>query len=276
MRDKPGTVIAVIGDTHAASTTGLCLPEWTIQGAKADESVTVKASPAASWIYQNWCDYWEYVRYCAGVVGPSRKHRIITIHLGDIVEGVHHGAKQIMLAELSDQEDMAAAIMTDVANLSDGGVFGCHGTPAHAGGLYESERTVANDAGFKMFEPELHLDIDGLIVWAFHHGAAGKRDWSSAAARVAVEARLYAQDLNEPPPNYVFAGHHHVIDDSGVKLKTRAIACPSWQLKTSFGRKVASNRRSDIGGFIILPGGQLDESRARYAGAPDNPRLVKV
>jgi hypothetical protein len=276
MLNKPGTVVAIVSDTHIPSTTGLCLPEWTIKGAKSDESVLVKSSIAGSWMYQNWCEYWEYIRHLAGVVGPSRKHRIVTIHVGDILEGVHHDTKQIMLLDEGDQIDMAAAIMTDVANLSDGGVFGCHGTPAHAGEIYQSERTVAQRAGFKMFEPELHLDIDGLIVWAFHHGAAGKRDWASAAARVATEARLYAQDLGEPPPDYVFSGHHHIIDDSGFKLKTRAITCPSWQLKTSFGRKVASNRRSDIGGFIILPGGQLDESRARYGAAPDAPRLVTV
>lgn len=275
MREKPGTVIAVISDTHIASTTGLCLPKWTIQGAKDDEFLDVSYSPASAWIYESWREYWAYVLHLAGGMA-YRKHRIVTIHVGDIVEGAHHNTKQVMLPDIGDQVEMAAEIMTKIANLSDGGIFACQGTPAHAGELYQAERTVAQKAGFRAFEPELHLDIDGLIVWAFHHGAAGKRDWSSVSARVATEARLYAQDLGEQPPDFVFSGHHHVIDDSGEKLKTRAITCPSWQLKTTFGRRVASNRRSDIGGFIILPGGQLDTSRARYVAAPDTPKLRTV
>jgi hypothetical protein len=275
MREKPGTVIAIVGDTHVGSSLALALPKWTIQGAKADEAQIIEASAASRWVYDNWLDYWDYVKQLAGVVGRKRKHRIITIHLGDMVEGVHHEQKQ-MLTDTGDQIDMAAEIMTQVANLSDGGVFACHGTPSHAGGLYEAERAVAQRAGFRMLEPELHLDIDGLIVWAFHHGLAGKQDWTSSAAKMSTMSRLYAQDLNEPPPDFVFAGHHHVIDDSGVKLRTRALTCPSWQLKTTFGHKVASNRRSDIGGLVILPGGQLDTTKARYKAAPDNPKVVKV
>jgi len=218
---------------------------------------------------------WEYVKFLAGVRGKHRTHRIVTIHCGDIVEGVHHEMVQ-MLTNPQDQIDMASEILTQIANLSDGGVYATHGTPTHAGAIYGAESAVANRCGFRALDSEIHLDIDGVIVWAFHHGAAGKRDWSSASARVATEARLYAQDLKEPTPHYVFSGHHHIIDDSGIKLKTRALTCPSWQLKTTFGHKVASGRRSDIGGLIILPGGQLDESRARYEAAPDQPKLRKV
>jgi hypothetical protein len=275
-KEKPGTIIAVVSDTHIASTTGLCLPEWTIQGAKPDESQTIKASAAANWIHDNWREYWDYVKNLAGVRGRYRKHRIVTLHIGDILEGTHHDTKQVMLPMLSDQIDMAAEIMTQVSNISDGGVYGSHGTPAHAGELYQAERAVSLRAGFRAYEPELHLQIDGLTVWAFHHGNAGKSDWTSSASRVATMSRLYAQDLDEAPPDYVFTGHHHVIDDSGHKLKTRALTCPSWQLRTMFGAKVASNRRSDIGGFIILPGGQLDASRARYMAEISRPKVITV
>lgn len=275
MPTKTGTVTAIITDPHIGSSLGLSLPKWTIQGAKADETIEITASPASQWIHRNWLEYWDYVKRCAGVKGKHRKHRIVTLLLGDTVEGVHHQSLQL-LQDINDQIDMAAEIMTQVANLSDGGVFACHGTPAHAGGLYQAERAVAQRAGFRAFEPELHLSIDGTIIWAFHHGAAAKRDWSSSAARIAAESRMYAAELGEPMPDYVFTGHHHVIDDSGFKLPTRAVSCPSWQLKTTFGRKVASNRRSDIGGLILTPDGSLDTSRARYQGVPDAPKLIEV
>jgi len=275
MKIKPGTVTAVISDTHIGSSLGLALPKWTIQGAKADEHQELTASLASQWIYANWLEYWEYVKFLAGVRGKHRTHRIVTIHCGDIVEGVHHERVQ-MLTNPQDQIDMASEILTQIANLSDGGVYATHGTPTHAGAIYGSESAVANRCGFRALEPELHLDIDGLIVWAHHHGRAGARDWTSASASVAVQARLLALEIGEPAPHYIFTGHDHRIDDSGTKLKTRAITCSSWQLKTTHGHKVASGQRSDIGGFILLPGGALDESRARYAAAPDQPKLRKV
>jgi hypothetical protein len=275
VKEKPGTVIPVFSDTQIGGSTALCLPQWQIRGAKPDETMPFEASLASKWLYEKWVDYWEYIKFLAGVQGKHRKHRILSIHGGDILEGVHHGSLQ-SLQDVGDQIEMASNIMTTVANLSDGGVYGAMGTEAHAGPGWCYERQIAKNAGFRAYEPELHLDIDGLIVWCYHHGRAGKRDHTSAAAGVAVDARLMALETGEPAPRYVFTAHNHVIDDSGEKLLTRAMTLPSWQLKTAFGFRVASGKRSDIGGVIILPNGELDTSRMRYYAAPGQTRLVKA
>jgi hypothetical protein len=275
MIDKPGTITAVFSDTQIGGWTALSLPAWQMKGAKPDEAVPYTANATGLWLYKCWVDYWRYICYLAGVSGKHRHHRIISIHVGDIVEGVHHNSLQ-SLQDVEDQVDMAAEIMTRVANLSDGGVYGVMGTEEHAGRGWVNEHRVAERAGFKRFDPELHLDIDGKIVWAFHHGRAGGRDWSSSAAGVAVEARMLALETKESVPDYVFTAHHHRIDDSGIKLETRAITLPSWQTKTTFGYKVASGRRSDIGGMIMLSDGSLDTSRMRYKAAPGQTRTVRA
>jgi hypothetical protein len=175
-----------------------------------------------------------------------------------------------------DQVAMASEIMTQVANLSDGGLFVCMGTETHAGRNGAEERRVVENAGGR-YAPDWLLDIDGLVIRAYHHGNAAKREWTSSAAGLAAGAIIEAAQTGDPIPRYVFAGHNHVIDDSGEKVTgTRYVACPSWQLKTAFGHRVAKGRRSDLGGLIILPDGSLDWSRSRYMAAPGQSKVVKI
>lgn len=101
-----------------------------------------------------------------------------------------------------------------------------------------------------------------------HHGRAGGRKWTSAAAGFAAEVGLR-------PPRYVLRGHNHRIDDSGEKLPfTRYISCPAWQLRTSFGWKVGQ-ARADIGG-IIIDGDGVRFEKARYYAAPGGRQIVRV
>lgn len=275
MKDKPGTITVVLGDTHIGSDVGLGLLKWVISGATPEEDKPYEASIVTKWLNQKWISAWDYIKTLASIKGKYRKHRIVTIVGGDIVEGQHHLNNQC-LTNPADQISLASEIFTQVANLSDGGVFAVRGTPAHAGTTYEYERQVVQNCGFKQYENELHLDIDGLIVWSYHHGRAGARPWSSSAVSVAVESRLYAQAIGQAPPDYVFTGHHHRIDDSGIKSPTRAITCPSWQLRTTYGNKVASNSLNDIGLMIVRPDRSLDTTWARCEAVPTIPPLRKV
>jgi hypothetical protein len=269
MRTKPGTIVAIVGDTHIGGYTALSLPEWELI-ADENERLPYKANKAGEWLHQRWGEYWSHVKALA-----AKTHRIVTIHLGDVIDGFHHNTLQAM-PNTDDQVEMAAEIMTQVANISKGALFVCMGTEAHAGRNGADERKVVQRAGGQ-YAPDWTLDIDGLIIRAYHHGGASKSFWTSAGARLAAEAQIEAVQTGQPIPRYVFAGHNHVIDDSGEKVTgTRYIACPSWQLKTAFGHRVARGRRSDIGGLIILPDGSLDWSQARYMAAPGQTKVVKV
>jgi len=269
MRIKPGTIVAIVGDTHIGGYTALSLPEWQLI-ADENERLPYKANKAGEWVYQKWTAYWDAVRFLA-----AKTHRIVTVHLGDVIDGYHHNTLQAM-PNVDDQIEMAAEIMTGIANISKGGLFVCMGTETHAGRNGADERKVVQRAGGQ-YAPDWTLDIDGLIIRAYHHGGASKSFWTSSGARLAAEAQIEASQTGQPIPRYVFAGHNHVIDDSGEKVAgTRYIACPSWQLKTAFGHRVARGRRSDIGGLIILPDGSLDWSQSRYMAAPGQAKVVTV
>ena len=273
-------IVALVSDTHIGGLTSLSLPTWECDTGEVHEdgtpiTQTYTATLAQNWIYDKWLDFWGYVAELAG-----RKHRVIAIHLGDILEGNHHRTVQAM-PNLGDQVGMAIEIMRPIANLcsrTKGLLYFIRGTEAHAGEAAQSEVGVAKALGAPC-SWEAILDIDGVIVDVAHHGRAGRRDWTSAAAGMVTEAIMDAATDRPPrqPPNYVFRAHNHICDDSGLKnATTRAIAMPAWTLRGAFGYRAASGRRSDIGGVIILPDGSLDLSRLRYWAAPGQRRIQKL
>ena len=274
------SIVAIVSDSHVGGLTSLSLHEWQCDTGEVHEDgtpimQTYTATLAQDWIYQCWTDYWSYVEKLCG-----KKHRLIAIHLGDIMEGNHHRTVQAM-PNMGDQVGMAIEIMKPIANLcsrTKGKLIFIRGTEAHAGEAAQSEVGVASALGCQCTWEGIY-DIDGTVIDVAHHGRAGRRDWTSAAASMAVEA-IQDASTDRPPrpaPNYVFRGHNHLVDDSGAKINgTRAIAMPAWTLRGAFGYRVSAGHRSDIGGVIILPDGSLDLSKLRYFAAPGQRKVQKI
>jgi hypothetical protein len=270
------TVTAIISDTHIGSFTALSLPEWGLDTGTIDKDgkpiiKKVMATLAQLWLLDKWNDYWKYAKKLCG-----RKHRLVVIHLGDVIDGNHHNSPQL-LPNIQDQKEMAIEILKPIANAADA-FYIMRGTSIHSGPMSSDEVAIARELGAKcLFEQT--FDIDGTLIQCAHHGRASKRDWTSVAASVAVQVILSAA-MDRPPrqaPRYVFRGHNHICDDSGEKVRsTRAIALPSWELRTEFGFRVAPGILSDIGGAFMLPDGSLDLSRLRYYEAPGESKVLKV
>ena len=186
------------------------------------------------------------------------------MHCGDLIDGLHHGSLQVM-NEISDQVEAFEELMLPVLAKADG-FYGVLGTgPSHAGMDNSTEAQIYRDLGAIEFGQTLTLSVDGYIHTFYHQGRAGQRSWTSSAAGVASEVMLDFAQAGLQLPNYIWSAHNHRVDDSGTKFRdTRAISLPSWQLKTSFGWKVSSGTvRSDIGGFIVIDGNVIEDSRSR-------------
>jgi hypothetical protein len=258
------TIIAIVSDTHVGSSTAIAPPRFTVHSGRAGEKQTTLYNAYQKWLFACWIDYWEYVRSLAGIVGKTRKNRLVIFHLGDAVDGKHHRSVQTM-EEIQDQLEAVCNLLRPLANMADGGMYLTYGTGAHNGGCAEMETTIGNELGIH-HDWEYSLDVDGLTFDLTHHGRAGRRDWTSSAAGLAVEVATDYISAGVKPPRYVLRGHNHKIDDSGQKLDyIRAISLPSWQLRTAYGHQVAANqRRSDIGGLIL------------DTGDPDNPNFSRM
>ena len=269
------TITAIIGDLHIGGSTALAPPEYVIHKRDKKEMQTLGANQFQHWLWANWLDYWNRVHELTTEGGKRRKHRLVVVLLGDIIDGVHHNSVQV-IQEVGDQVRIAIDVLREVTDGADA-VFGILGTGIHAGAVGANEVDIYNALGAVEYGQHLTLEIDGVVHDFAHHGRAGRRPWTSAAAGLGAEVMIDYASQGWKPPDYIWRGHNHIIDDSGGKLPgTRVICTPSWQLKTEYGWRVSSQTvRSDIGGFI-MDGSRLDESRARYKGQPDGIKVVKV
>lgn len=268
----PKTILVVFGDTHIGSSTALAPPKFTIHNNDPKEIQVVNHNRLQQWLWSNWVDFWDYVKVLAGVRGRRRINRIVVVHMGDVIDGNHHGSNQI-IQDVGDQYLVALDVLRPVFDMADAS-FGVCGTEIHAG---SEEVAIYKELDATEYGQNLILNIDGKLHDFAHHGRVGGRPWTSAAAAIATEVCLDYGDHGLAFPNYIWRAHNHIIDDSGLKLpNTRALTTPSWQLKTGYGHRVAANRvRSDIGGFIVS-GGVLDDSRSRYKGQPDQRRIIEL
>ena len=268
------TITAIIGDLHIGSNTAIAPPEFEIHRRDPKETQTLKSNRLQSWLWDNWQDYWNYVRELAG--GKRRKHRLIIVCMGDVIDGNHHGTPQIV-QEVADQVSIALDILRPIVEGADA-FYGIQGTGIHVGVAGTDEAAIYRELGAAEYGQQFALEVDGVVHDFSHHpGGSSGRSWTSVAARIGAEVMLDYASFGMEPPDYIWRGHNHVIDDSGLKLPgTRAICTPSWQLKTEYGYRVSSNRiRSDIGGFI-MDGARLDDTRSRYRGQPDGRKVIKV
>lgn len=258
------TITAIFGDLHAGSSTAVATPKYIEHVGRGDEAKIIEANRMQVWLHACYNDFWDYVRQLAGVRGRHRKCRIVTVFLGEFIDGNHHATTQA-LPEIEDQFALALDLTQPAADLSDGGFFVTPGTEIHSGPAGQHDFRIADMLGARAVDWQLILDIDGMLIDCAHHDRASQSDWGSSAARIAATVVMDCALRGAPIPRYIFRGHSHVIDDSGVKLpNVRAICTPSWQLRTAFGYKVSSRKhRSDIGA-VILDGDVLDSSRMRY------------
>jgi hypothetical protein len=268
------SLLVIISDTHIGGSTALATPEYGVHNRYDLEAQTMRANRLQSWLWECWVDFWNYVYELQGKGKKAR--RLIVVHCGDVIDGVHNGSTQLM-PEIADQMQLALDILQPVASRANA-FFGIYGTGAHAGNDNVYEAQLYTELGAQAYGHQLTLDIDGYIHSFQHHGRSGARPWTSSAAGLASEVMIDYAQRGQKPPNFIWTGHLHRVDDSGVKFKeTRAISLPSWQLKSSFSWKVAGNSiRSDIGGFIVLDGHIIDNSHARYVGQADERDIIKV
>jgi len=269
-----GSILVVISDTHIGGSTALATPEYTVHNRYDLEAQTIHANRLQSWLWECWSDFWSYVKELQGKGKHAR--RLIVVHCGDVIDGVHNGSTQLM-PEIGDQMQLALDILQPIAGRANA-FFGIYGTGAHAGNENVYESQIYTELGAQAYGHQLTLDIDGYLHSFQHHGRSGGRPWTSSAAGLAAEVMLDYAQRGQKPPNFIWTGHTHRCDDSGMKFQeTRAISLPSWQLKSSFSWKVAGNSvRSDIGGAIVLDGHIIDGSRLRYMGQADERSTIKV
>lgn len=246
MRYKPQYIV-VVTDTHFGCRLAPCLRSGFIK----NSNERLQPTDFQNKLNDRWDFFWE-------VFVPSKTHGkpFIFVHVGDVVDGDHHGARTIMSHDMHDQREHAIAMLKPIVDRSTA-YYQLAGTEAHSGINHCDENTVAKTLGARRDEYnrycpyELTLRLNaGRTAHFTHHQ---KRPISAA--------RVISDDFIRSGSqicDYHIGGHLH---HSNVAVIPRhngdafIVTLPAWQAKGPFGYKVAAEWTPQIGGAVI----EIDE-----------------
>lgn len=252
-------LILDLSDLHSGSTTALMPP-----GFKNFEGNEVRQNPMQEWLWECWgrLNLW-----IPEIVAGDPYALVLN---GDLIEGNHHGTKQIISPSVGDHVNCAFTLLAPVAEKAER-VFVVRGTECHVG---ENESALGDmlgaemntETGKRVFD-RLTLDLNGVRnVFRHHIGTSMRRNLAGSGLSIALaEEQVEAANNGEPVPRVLCCAHRHKFgvyqDDNGLCVVT-----PPWQMLTRFGHKVVSPARTKPGGaFLDYRGkaeGQLPEVRS--------------
>lgn len=234
----------VVTDTHCGSRYGL----WP-EGVTFGEGDTHGLNPLQQYLWECWQHAWDI--WLPSVIGDMPR---VIWHLGDSIEGSHHGGSSLVSPEVSDHVNGAKALLLPrVAGAER--VIMVSGTEAHAGKAAEGDNGVAMAIG-AVADPltdrfarwEAWEMIDGVLIHAAHHIRGSYVPSSDMTPLVSeyLEMSDACTAYDWPMPKIILRGHSHKprMYPHGQCV---VVACPGWQAKTPFAFKQRRGRPAAIG-----------------------------
>lgn len=254
-RDQPIRNLVFVGDTHIGCQLGLMHPD----GAVLDEGPTVRPSQLQRTVWRWWRQFWdEFVP--EAVSGEP----YAVVHMGDCIDGTHHGSTHQWTHSITHQMRHAVKILGPVVAGCEGRYYHVRGTEAHVGpsSCYDDEVAKALGAipsrDGQAARYELWKRIGPRLVHAAHHiGVSGSHAYeSSAPMREVAEMMLESARWGHQFPDAVVRGHRHRSMHISVpteRTEAHVVITPGWQLKTPFTFRVMGGRVSQpqFGGVVL-------------------------
>lgn len=248
------TLIVVLSDMHSGSTRALCLNrQW--QGKHQNYLPTEKQRA----IYRHFEKVAEHVR------SIRKGKRLILVHDGDAIEGIHHDGREVITLLREEQADIHIELMdwfmqkVRFERKNGDRLIYVSGTDTHVGDLEDligrDLGAAKNAEGGYVFH-HLQLEVNKREFWFVHHGPKkgiganegnGMRNWLKNIYFEALKNRMRF-------PDAVISGHTHTPHYNTFVMDFHTIhgvICPSWQMKTRFAYRAAPVERNEIGAVII-------------------------
>ena len=237
-----GVTLACFGDTHCGSTVGVMRPKQYQFG-----ETNVVSNPARRSLYRVFKDYAYTIR------DKRQGKRLVTVLMGDLVDGVHHGTKQLLTHYAHEQRaiflDLAHEFMQIVGYSSSDGdkiyvlhgtnVRETHGTPSDTHEIGKELGAVPfippkielaeldefgrpNETGGEYGWQDLELDIYGNLVQLTHHAPTGRgtraHTYGNTMRSWARSHQMILDARRKPIPRYVIWGHKHTAHEEPVRF----------------------------------------------------------
>lgn len=259
------TTVIIIADDHAGSPLGLFPGErWELEDGNClmpnDWQATLRS---------------HFLDCAAHVADWRRGGRLILIHAGDAVEGIHHSNTQLLTCRVDEQERMHVANMREFMGLvkfnrrSDQLIY-LAGTEAHTGaGNSSTERIVRTllnkeELDGREIRLRLHVDIDGVLFDVAHEGfRVGGREWTRTnSMRAYLESNWSACAKHGlRVARYIVRAHMHTFahaqaEDRHGNIVTEAFLMPSFKLPDDYAKMKVQDAIGSIGvlPFVIRDG----------------------
>jgi hypothetical protein len=247
-------LVVVLADIHSGSTMSLIPP-----GFETHEGNVIRPNAVQLWLWECWLDAQRWV----GSVTAGDPYALVLN--GDLIEGDHHGTKQIFSKSIGDHVSCAEQVLAPLAAVADH-TFIVAGTECHTGTHEETLGkilgSVKNPDTNRHSWDRLSLNIAGTqCVFRHHIGTSTRRGLAATQfSAILAEEQLEAANNKEKLPTVVCCAHRHKFghwqDENSV-----VVVSPPWQMLTRFAHKVVSHARTKPGVFILDWRGKPDGSR---------------
>lgn len=254
------TLLTTLSDMHSGGSTALFINrQW------QDEYQNHTPTERQRRIYEVFEQCMEYAK------AKRENKRLIVVHNGDAIEGLHHNSIQVAVMNKKSQAAIHTELMDTFLTAAsfdrDRGdrLFYVRGTEVH---VEDMENDIAADLGAEPKDPatgvfvydHLELNVNGRKVWYVHHGKdRGKGANEGNTLRNWLRDIKYdCEKVGVEPPDLIFSGHTHTPGYNTFVYRKgdgfnvlHGVICPSWQEKTRYGYKVAPVERNEIGAVFV-------------------------
>jgi hypothetical protein len=241
-----------ISDTHAGCGVALCPPS-----VRLDTGGLYHQGDVQRKIYTAWEEYTkEWIpRQAAGEPWAL-------VHMGDSLDGDHHGAKTQFTKNFATQENVAYDVLAPLVEKCKGGYYHIRGTEAHVGQCAENEERLAKRLGAipgadgNCTRYELRLRLGGALCHFTHHISAGRRPDTRVGA---VARELYgllgtAGLWGGEPPSVIARGHVHknvTASFPTARGQVHGFTMAAWQAKGPYSWRIGATDEVQLGGSMI-------------------------
>lgn len=181
----------------------------------------------------------------------ARKHDIVLMLGGDLVDGVaHHGTTQTIL-DHNGQRALAVSLLLPWVNLASR-AYGLLGTDAHVGDNGQADTSVCKELGVPA-QHHWRLESAGRVLdWA-HHIAGNRYALEGAAVNLVRRVRKAYLNRGERAPDLMVRHHVHLYMRTHAEGTDIATA-PGWQAQTSFTYRHDPTSLLTVGMILWWPG----------------------
>ena len=251
-RQKPERLevpnVVFVSDTHCGCQMGLCPAD----GVRLDGGGTYHTGRFQRAMWAWWQEAWDEF-----VPAATKCEPYAIVHVGDALDGVHHGSVTQVSHNIEDQFRIAEeALAPRIAKATH--YWHIRGTEAHVGKSAMYEEMIAKRLGAKKdsdgnhSRQELRLRLGNRLIHVAHHIGTSSSPYSQATAlqKEAVNSFLETGRWGDPSFDLIVRGHRHTWSEvSWAGERGRIIVCvvPSWQGKTPFVYKLDRLQQPQFG-----------------------------